>query len=134
MLSEVNPNTTRIHCPERISDKILKATAPSTAAPVTKLFNICISTGIFPTNWKLSSFVPVPKSQSDKGNPKNYRPISLLPIPSKLLEKHICSLLTNHFQSLEPIHESQFVFQERKIDNYFSSEKHSQLVATAREW
>ena len=75
---------------------------------VTKFFNVSISTGIFPTNLKLSSIVHVhvPKCQSNKGNPKNYCPISLLPIGNKLLEKH-----TEH------IHESIWV-PAGKTDHY----------------
>ena len=104
MLSEVIPNTieellcteeevlqllqtidiSKSSGPDRISSRMLKATVVSIAAPVTKLFNLSISSGTFPTKWKLSSVVPIPKS-SDKGSPKNYRPISLLPILSKLL-------------------------------------------------
>ena len=87
---------------------MLKATAVSVAAPVTKLFNLSISSGTFPTKWKLSSVVHIPKS-SDKGSPKNYRPISLLPI---LREKH--GLLSKHLQLSEPIYDSQFGFQRGK--------------------
>ena len=65
--------------PDGISGRMLKAVATSIAAPVTKLFNHSISTGTFPSRWKLSSVVPIPKS-ADKHNPGNYQPISLLPI------------------------------------------------------
>ena len=61
--------------PDRISGRMLKLTAVSIAAPVTKLFNFSILSGTFSTKWKLSSVVPIPKS-SDKGSPKNYRLIS----------------------------------------------------------
>ena len=101
-------NISKSSGPDRISGRMLKATALSIAAPVT---NLSISTGTFPTKWKLSSIVPIPKS-SDKGSPKNYHPISLLPLLSKPLEKHICGLLSEHLQSSEPIHDSQWDFQQ----------------------
>ena len=37
---------------DQISGRMLKATAASIAAPITKLFNKSISTGCFPTTWK----------------------------------------------------------------------------------
>ena len=71
---------------DQISGRMLKDTATSIVTPVTKLFNKSISTGCFPTMWKQSNIVPIPKS-GDKGNSTNYWPISLLPVLSKLLEK-----------------------------------------------
>ena len=77
---------------DQISGRMLKATAASIAAPITQLFNKFISTGCFPTTWKQSNIVPIPKC-GDKGDPTNYRPISLLPVLSKLLERRIANLL-----------------------------------------
>ena len=59
---------------------------------IVAILNMSLSTGTFPDSWKSSLVVPVPKS-GDSSNPGNYRPISLLPIVSKLLEKHVCDLL-----------------------------------------
>jgi len=66
---------------------MLKYTAASIAPSVTKLFNLSIKTGQVPTAWKMSSVVPIPKS-SVQDSPRNYRPISLLSILSKVLERH----------------------------------------------
>ena len=55
---------------------------------ITPIFNMSLSTGTCHDSWKSSIIVPVPKS-GDSSNPGNYRPISLLPIVSKLLEKHM---------------------------------------------
>ena len=98
---------------DQISGRMLKATATSIVTPVTKLFNKSISTGCFPTMWKQSNIVPIPKS-GDKGNPTNYRPISLLPVLSKLLEKHIANLVLQHLMVTQPIFASQWGFQSGK--------------------
>ena len=95
---------------DRISGRMLKATAASIAAPVTKLFNLSISTGIFPNKWKLAAVIPIPKS-SDTASPSNYRPVSLLPVLSKILERHIFKLLSKHLESSQPISDSQWGFQ-----------------------
>ena len=96
--------------PDRISGRMLKATAASIAAPVTKLFNLSISTGTFPNKWKLASIIPIPKS-SDTASPSNYQPVSLLPVLSKILERHIFKLLSKHLESSQPISDSQWGFQ-----------------------
>ena len=120
MVSEVNPNTIEeLLCTEEevlqllqtidissSSSPELKLTAVSIAAPVTKLFNFFILSGTFPAKWKLSSVVPIPKS-SDKGSPKNYRPISLLPILSKLLEEPVYGLLLQLLNQLSNMMEEQ---------------------------
>ena len=94
---------------DQISGRMLKATATNIATPVTKLFNKSISTGCFPTMWKQSNIVPIPKS-GDKGNPTNYWPISLLPVLSKLLERHIANLALQHLMVTQPIFASQWGF------------------------
>lgn len=51
--------------------------------------------------YALSSEVPIP----------NYRPISLLFVVSKMLECHVCHLLTQHMSSDHPLANSQWGFQ-----------------------
>ena len=85
-------DVTKASGPEGISARMLKATAAAIMPVVTKLFNLSISTGSFPQAAKSSVVVPVPKS-TDHTLPSNYRPISLLAILSKVLEKYICTLV-----------------------------------------
>ena len=65
---------------------MLKETAPEIASPVCRLFNLSLSLGKFPDQWKLPNVCPVYKSD-DPTLPKNYRPISLLCIISKCIER-----------------------------------------------
>ena len=75
-----------------ISAHMLKATAHSIALAITQLFNISIRLGRIPDAWKAARVTPIPKG-GDANDPNNYRPISLLPIINKLLERHnyVCS-------------------------------------------
>ncbi len=74
-----------------ISARMLKETASSITSMVTQLFNISITLGELPNEWKTARVSPIRKS-GDLSDPENYRPISLLSLLSKLLEKHIRNL------------------------------------------
>ena len=63
--------------------------------------------------WKLSAVNPIPKSGA-KDSAKNYRPISLLSILSKLLEKHMQSLILGHLQSVSPLASQQWGFRSKR--------------------
>lgn len=102
-------DTTKSSGPDGVSAKMLKYTATSITPSVTKLFNLSISKCKLPSMWKKSAIVPIPKSK-DTSDPSNYRPISLLSLLSKLLEKHIYGLINHHLQSLSFFSNSQWGF------------------------
>ena len=79
--------------PDGISSYILKSTASSIASPFSHIFNLSISSGLFPLTWKSSHIVPIPKSSPPSTSPSDFCPISLLSLVSKLLEKHVHSIL-----------------------------------------
>ena len=99
--------------PDGISIRMLKGTAASIAPSLTMLFNTSLRNSRFPNCWKQSSIVPIPKG-SAHDSPTNYRPISLLSVVSKLLEKHIHLLLTSHLNHTQPISTQQWGFQQGK--------------------
>ena len=66
-----------------------------------------------PGEWKLSHVVPIPKVSS-KQDVCFYRPISLLPIISKCLERHIHQLLLEHLSSNEILSDAQFGFRSQR--------------------
>ena len=74
--------------PDKVSARMLKETASSIAPSITNLFNCSIRFGKLPIQWKTSMIVPIPKS-TNFANPENYRPISLICILCKLLERHM---------------------------------------------
>ena len=78
-----------------ISARMLKATVGSITPAVTKLFKMLIKSGKLPNEWKLALVTPILKP-GNISDPANYRPISLLSIISKLLEKHIHIHLLKH--------------------------------------
>ena len=68
-----------------ISARLLKEAAPIVTHSLTVLINLSITTGIFPDAWKQARISHVFK-EGLKSDPNNYRPISVLPVVSKLSE------------------------------------------------
>ena len=65
---------------------LLKLSFPSVASSLKHTFNLVISKGIIPKDWKSAGVTPVFKADS-KVDPANYRPISVLSVIAKLFEK-----------------------------------------------
>ena len=69
-----------------ISSFFLKAGMPVLAGSLSQLFNMSMSLGIFPDDWKIARVTPIYKDGSEYEN-SNYRPISVLPVISHPFEK-----------------------------------------------
>ena len=78
-----------------ISVIFLKKIIYAIATPLSIIFNLSITTGIVPKSHKLAKVIPVHK-KGDKHSVQNYRPISLLPTFSKILESIIYNRLYKH--------------------------------------
>ena len=77
---------------DNISARLLKSSANTITPSMTKLLILSIRTGKFPKLWKCSKITALFKS-GDRTNASNYRPISILPTVSKILEKAVHSQL-----------------------------------------
>ena len=71
-----------------VSARLLKIAAPVVASSLAKLINICITSGTFPAVWKEAKVTPLHKGNS-KADKNNYRSISVLPVLSKIFERHL---------------------------------------------
>ena len=76
--------------------RMLKLYGKSIACPLSLIFQSVLNDGVFPDDWKKSNIVPCHEKDS-KSLIKNYRPISLLPIFSKVFERLIYNSLYNYF-------------------------------------
>ena len=77
----------------------------------TDLLKKSVETGSFPSDWKKAKVTCVYKKGSKKCC-SNYRPISLLSIPSKVVERYICSILQTHLDSFNLLSEYQWGFRK----------------------
>ena len=74
--------------------------------------DLCLSTKTFPAAWKVAKGTPVFKGNGSRNDTNNYRPISVLPILSKILEKHICEYLCNSLKENNLFHHLQSGFRK----------------------
>ena len=79
-----------------INSKLFKSSYKPILSKLTYFFNLCLSTGVFPNPLKIAVVKPIFKS-GDCHSLSNYRPISVLPFISKILEKnHILPAVRIH--------------------------------------
>ena len=93
-----------------INVKMFKLVLPSILKEVTHLVNICISKSVFPSNLKVALITPIHKSGSQSLF-SNYRPISVLPVLSKVLETIMYNQLIGFFTEHNIIFDYQFGFR-----------------------
>jgi len=81
-----------------ITSMILKCLIGFIEIPLTRIVNTSIKTGVFPSAWKLAKVIPVYKNKGSKNKKENYRPVSLLPVASKVLESIVRKQLSKFFE------------------------------------
>ncbi len=79
------------------------------------LYNACLKVGCFPKVFKHSVVKAIPKQgASDKSSPKSWRPVSLLPVPGKVLEKLMINKVNAFLGERTALSENQFGFTPGK--------------------
>ena len=95
-----------------VNNKLLKLIKTEIAIPLEIVFNQSIECGIFPDKMKLAEVVPLYKGKS-RLEPGNYRPISLLPTISKILENIMYKRTYNFLNDNNQIYHSQYGFRAK---------------------
>ena len=104
IIRSLNPN--KAHGWDEISVTVIKLSDAALVVPLMITFTNCLRCGLFPQIWKCANVVPVHK-RNEKNLKGNYRPISLLPIFGRILEKLIYDSLYTHFVSCELLNPNQ---------------------------
>ena len=92
---------------------LLKKCAAELAPVFCKLFTLSYSKGIFPKAWKSARVQPVPK-KGKKDLANNYRPISLVSVVSKVMEKAINIEILKYLESNKIISDRQYGFRQQR--------------------
>ena len=85
------------YSPDNISPRLIKYGGQSIAKPLTKLFNKSLQYSKVPIAWKQANVLPLYKKES-KNILSNYRPVSLLSVIGKIMERILFKHIYNHFQ------------------------------------
>ena len=96
---------------EGLDSKILKLSAPIIADTLTYVYNLCMHKSCFPKVFKTAKVIPIYKHGA-KTDTSNYRPISVLSLLSKPLEKHIHKHMLKHLNDNKLLHPNQSGFRE----------------------
>ena len=95
---------------------IIKKLAAELSVPLTVIFNMSIKDGTVPDELKIARVVPIHKKES-KNNFTNYRPISILPGFSKILERLVFNRCISFLNKHDILFENQFGFRPKHSTN-----------------
>ena len=94
----MNLDLSKASCPDCIPVVVLKNCEPELSYILAELFNKCLKESCFPDCWKVSSVVPVFKNVGERFAAKNYHPVSLLSVVSKVFEKPVNKRIVDHLE------------------------------------
>jgi hypothetical protein len=97
---------------DNIPAKVLKAASHIIAPSLTVIFKQSLSTGIYINDWKLARVSPIYKSE-DRKKCENYRPISILPIISKVFEREVFTQIYKYLNENSLLSKSQSGFRPK---------------------
>ena len=103
---------------DNISSQFLKIAIDLLAPYITHIINVSFKHNTFPDRWKQAIIKPIPKNDNPS-SPTDFRPISLLPAISKIIEKIACRQITHFFA------------KNKKLDHLQSAYKRFHSTATA---
>ena len=109
-----------------LSSRLLKDSFQALSDKLTFLFNLSVRSNIFPSQWKKALVIPIPKP-GDPHKKENYRPISLLPLPGKILEKLVHTQLTFYLEDNDLLTDNQFGFRKQRSTTHAISQPLNQI-------
>ena len=95
---------------------MVKSTYQNFIVPITHVMNLSIINGVVPNELKVAKVVPIYKS-GDRRLINNYRPVSVLPCFSKILEKLMYNRISNFIDKHSLLNEYQFGFRQKRSTN-----------------
>ena len=94
----INLDLSKVFGPEFNPVVVLKNCVPELSYILAELFNKCLKESCFRDCWKVSLVVPVFKNVGERSAAKNYRPVSLLSVVSKVFEKLVNNKIVDHLE------------------------------------
>ena len=120
IITLLKPKTSTGH--DEISPKLIKqlynrkynepVVARGIVPSLVHIINLSLSTGVIPNAMKLAKVVPIYKNKGSSAEMNNYRPVSLLPVLSKVLERIVYNRLFHFITKNKILDKSQYGFQK----------------------
>ena len=110
IIDKFNPNKSAGH--NNIGNFIIKKVKSEIIKPPTQIFNLSLSSGIVPEKLKVAKVIPIYK-KDDSALSSNYRPVSLLPCFSKILERLVFNRCIDYINHHEILNDKQFGFRPK---------------------
>ena len=129
-------NATKATGLDGLTPKIIELSVDIISPSLLEIINMSLLTGNFPDSLKLAKLHPIYKGGT-KSDPANYRPISILPVVSKLIEKHVTKHLFDYLNKYDLLHKSQSGFRKhhscntaliKLVDSWLKSIDNGELV------
>ena len=109
-----NLDSSKASGPDCIPAVFLKNCEPELSYLRAKLFNMCLQESCFADCWKVSLVVPVFKNVGERSTAKNYRPVSLLSVVSKVFEKLVNNRIVDHLEKCGLFSNFQYGFRSSR--------------------
>ena len=106
--------------------------AEELAVPLSHLINRCLAHSVFPTAEKCAKITPIHKSDEKTVMDNNYRPISVLPVLSKVFERIVHHQLYTYLEENNLLSDCQFGFR-RKSSTEHAVTYFSDLIKTSMD-
>ena len=97
--------------PDCIPVVVLKNCEPKLSYILPELFNKCLKESCFPDCCKVSLVVPVFKNTGERSTAKNYHPVSVLSVVSKVFEKLVNNRIVDHLEKCGLFSDFQYGFK-----------------------
>ena len=97
---------------DNVDSRVIKLVQQELVPVITHVVNLSIKYRSFPHQWKLAKIIPLHK-KNELIYPKNYRPVSLLPVFSKILERAIFCQVVQFMEDNELLHPFHHGFRQR---------------------
>ena len=128
-----NLDSSKASGPDCIPVVVLKNCEPELSYILAKLFNKCLKESCFPDCWKVSLVVPVFKNVGERSTAKNYCPVSLFSVVSKVFEKLVNNRIVDHLEKCGLFSDFQYGFRSSqptdRIARAFNRSGATQAVA-----
>jgi hypothetical protein len=117
---------------DQISNKMVKNFPAKTIIQLSHIYNATLRLSYFPLTWKSAIIIPILKSSKPPDKADSYRPISLLPVLRKMLEKILLKRLFKISNEQNALPDFQFGFRP-KLATFYQLHRVVDLIASSLE-